>query len=294
MATTTPSYIGRYRLLNVVHTGQQSLIWQAFDDGNQRMVGIKTLTKEFRKNKEQLAFLRLEYNIGRKLVHKRIIEFIEFSVDRGVPYLALEWFSAPNMKQRLNDGADKVAYLVPKIVEQAAEGLAYFNAQGWVHRDVKPDNFLVNDEGQVKLIDLALAVRSKGGLGKLLALKSKKVQGTPSYMSPEQIRGQALDIRADVYSFGCTAYHLAAGIPPYTGKNANELLNKHLKASPPSLTALNDNVTPGFAQLVRRALAKDPAERPQSMSDFLTALRMTKVFHRTPLPPEKAAANQQR
>ena len=287
MASAKPGYIGPYRLLNVIHSTPHGQIWQAIHDGKQQLFGVKTLKKEFRRNREQLGYLKWEAAVGRKIDHRRIIKIGEFGVDRGNPYLAMEWFSAPNMKQRLRDGCDKIAHLVPKIIEQAAEGLSYFNTQGWVHRDVKPDNFLVADDGQVKLIDFALAVRSRGGLGKLLAFRSKAVQGTRSYMSPEQIRGATLDVRADVYSFGCTIYHLLIGNPPFTGGDANELLTKHLKAPPPSLRAVNDNVTPGFDQLMRRTMAKDSAQRPQSVSDFLTEFRMKGVFSRIPRPPEE-------
>ncbi len=286
MAPAAPANIGPYRLLNVVHTGQATQIWQAYHDGKQRLFGIKTLKQEYRRTREHVGYLRWEHTVGQKVIHQQIIRVYEYDTDRGSPYLAIEWFSAPNMKQRIQQGIDKIAHLLPKIVEQAAEGLGYFNQQGWVHRDVKPDNFLVADDGGVKLIDFALACRSRQGLGKLLASKSK-VQGTRSYMAPEQIRGAVLDCRADVYSFGCTIHELVSGKPPYTGVNANELLRKHLKAPPPSLEAVDGNITPGFAQLVRRAMAKDPAARPKSVNDFLTEFRMHRVFKITPRPPEE-------
>lgn len=267
MAPATPGQIGPYRLLNVVHTGQSSQIWQAYHDVEQKMYGIKMLLEKFRRDREHLGYLRWEAAVGQKVCHERIIQIHSFATDRGTPYLAMEWFSAPNMKRRILAGIDKIAYLVPKIIEQAAEGLSYFNEMGWVHRDVKPDNFLVSDEGDVMLIDFALAQRSKSGLTKLLAPKTK-VQGTRSYMAPEQIRGVALDARADVYSFGCTVYELIAGKPPYTGVSADELLRKHLRTSPPSLEAVHRNVTPEFAQLVRRALAKEPDRAPNRSKIF--------------------------
>jgi serine/threonine protein kinase len=170
---------------------------------------------------------------------------------------------------------------VPKIINQAAEGLAHFNSLGWVHCDVKPDNFLVTDDGVVKLIDFALAKRSRSGLGRLFAMKSK-VQGTMSYMAPEQIRGGALDIRTDVYAFACLLHELLSGKPPFTGSSPNELLAKHIKTPPPSLEAHNKNVTPEFAQLVRQALSKNPAKRPKSVDEF----RLHKVFKIPPRPPK--------
>jgi serine/threonine protein kinase len=189
------------------------------------------------------------------------------------------------MKQRIQHESERIAYLVPRIIEEAAEALSHFNEQGWVHRDVKPDNFLVTDSGEVKLIDFALARRNTRGLARFLASKGP-VQGTRSYMAPEQIRGGAVDQRADVYSFGCTVFELVAGKPPYTGVSADELLMKHLRAPPPSLEAVARNVTPEFGQLIRRSLAKNPAARPQSISEFLLEFRMQRVFKTPPRPPE--------
>jgi serine/threonine protein kinase len=150
-----------------------------------------------------------------------------------------------------------------------------------VHRDIKPDNFLLKPSGETKLIDFALAVKKKGAIGRLFSGKTK-VQGTRSYMSPEQIRGQSLDARADVYSFGCMIYELLGGKPPYTGSTTNELLNKHLRSPIPPLQASNKNVHDDFAALAKMMLAKKPEERPHSMEDFLHELRMIKVFKNPP------------
>ena len=216
MAQGSPGYLGPYRLLNVVHTGHAGQIWQAYDDAHQRIVGIKTLLEKARKDREQLHYMHVEYAIGSKLKHPHVIETYSLDTDRGQPYLAMEWFSAPNMKQRLLQNGKGMARLIPKIIDQAADALAYFNQLGWVHRDIKPDNFLVADDGTVKLIDFALAKRARHGLLKWFSRRSK-IQGTKSYMSPEQIRGQALDGRADLYSFACTVYELVSGKPPLYG-----------------------------------------------------------------------------
>jgi serine/threonine protein kinase len=286
VSKAAPSYLGSYRLLNVVNTGQTSQMWQAYHDGLQQFFAIKILLEKYRKDREQIAYLKQEYAVGSKIEHPRIIRVHEYNVERGIAYLALEWFSAPNMKVRIRQGLDAIGYLVPSIALQATEGLAQLGSQGWVHRDIKPDNFLVADNGAVKLIDFSLAVRCKGALGKLLASKTK-VQGTRSYMSPEQIRGGALDLRADVYSLACTLFELTSGRLPYTGSSTNDLLMKHLKAAPPPLEAANPNVTPEFAQLIRRAMAKEPSARPKSAADFLIELRGIHVFRRDPSPPQE-------
>jgi serine/threonine protein kinase len=117
--------------------------------------------------------------------------------------------------------------------------------RGLIHCDIKPDNYLINEAGNIKLIDFAIAEQKKGFFGRLLSGKKSSIAGTRSYMSPEQIRGEALDHRADIYSFGCLAYELATGKLPFTGSTTNELLNKHLSSKVPPLETHNKNVTPG-------------------------------------------------
>ncbi|MBX7165489.1 MAG: serine/threonine protein kinase [Pirellulales bacterium] len=269
-------------------TGQNSQVWEVMHDGRQQRLAMKTLLSDFRKNREHLGYLRHEYEVGRKLEHPRVIRIYELGTRDGVPYLIMEFFPWPNLKQYINRGVDRIAYLLPDVIRQCAEGLAYFNSQGWVHRDVKPDNYLMTDEGEIRLIDFALAVKPKTGLARLFSLKSK-IQGTRSYMSPEQIRGEALDQRADVYSFGCMVHELLTGKPPYTGTSANELLNKHLKAAIPPADAGNKNVTPEMAALVRKTLSKDPAKRPESLEKFLREYNALRPFKEMPRKPTEAA-----
>ncbi len=284
MVKDAPKYLGGYRLHNIIHASRTCLIWQASDDRNNRLIGIKALREDFAKHREHVNSLRWEYTISRKTLHPRIIEIFSFGTDKGVPFLAMEWYPSPNMKYLIQQGTEKIRHLLPKIIEQAAEGLGSFNERGYVHRDVKPDNFLVGNDGEVKLIDLALAVKARRGLARLFAPRSK-VQGTRSYMSPEQIRGRVLDQRADVYSFACTIHELVCGKPPFTGTSSNELLNKHLKTPPPSLENVERNVTPEFAKLIQRGLAKEPAKRPASVGEFLADFRQCRVFKIIPRPP---------
>lgn len=278
MARGVPGYLGPYRLLNVVHTGHGSQIWQAYDDAMQRLVGVKTLRPGVGNEREQIRYLRQEYLVGRTIQDPCIIEMYAFDWDRGQPYLAMEWFSAPNMKQRALQGMQKIGPMIPMIVERSAKALAHFHRAGWVHRDIKPDNFLVADDGQVKLIDFALARRRRRGLAKWLTPRTKIQQGTKSYMSPEQIRGLALDERADLYSYACTIFELVAGKPPFTGTSVNDLLTKHLKTPPPSLEAAHQNVLPAFGQLIKKSMAKDRNARPKTVDDFLRELRTIRVF----------------
>lgn len=279
-------YVGPYRLLNLVRSGKTCEIWEVMNANSERLA-IKLLSGEFAKDRDEVGFLKHESQVGRGLEHPNVIEIYEYGSDHENVFLSMEMFAAPNLKQWINQGVDRLAPLATGCIRQAAQGLAYFHSQGWIHRDIKPDNYLMNAAGDVKLIDFALATKRKSGLARLFAGKTK-IQGTRSYMSPEQIRGQALDERADIYSFGCMVHELVGGKPPYTGSSTNDLLTKHLRAAVPPLQASNRNVTDQFAALVRKMLAKAPAERPQSMNDVINELSVAKIFKVPPTVPQSA------
>lgn len=284
MAWSAHDRVGSYRLLSLVGTGRSCQVWEAINDTTHQRLALKILTTEYAEDKEQVAFLRHEFAVGHNLDHPNVMRIYEFSVRRNAIFLAMDLFAAQNTKQLILQGVESIAYLAQRIAEQAAAGLGYLHSQGWIHRDVKPDNFLINRKGDLKLIDFALAERNKGLLGRLLSRRSK-IQGTRSYMSPEQIRGRAVDPRSDIYSLGCMLYELVGGKPPFTGQSTQELLSKHLSSPPPAVQGAGRDVTPEFSQLVRKMIAKKPQARPHSMDDIVSALRGMKIFHRTPQPP---------
>ncbi len=290
MSLETPGNIGPYRLLSIVNTGQTSRIWQAYHDRLQKRFALKTLLSEYARNREHVHYLRWEYVVAGKLEHPNIIRVQEFNYDKGIPYLSLEWFLAPNLKQFLRQDRSQIDYLFPKIIHDGTEALTHFASFGWVHRDIKPDNVLVGPEGEVKLIDFALATKAKKGLARVFSRRSR-VQGTRSYMSPEQILGKPLDERADLYSWACTIFEVVCGRPPFTGFSGNELLQKHLSAAVPNLEAFNRNITPEFSKLVRSAMAKRPSQRPESIHGFRDALKNTPIFRHTPRAPKHPAEN---
>jgi len=269
--------LGPYRLLRLVYSGATTQLWQAIHEGEHRYYAVKILQDQFRNDREHLGYLRREYEVGSQLIHPCIIRFYTFQVRGSSPYIVMEWFPAPSMRSWIQRGVEELGPQLEKVVHQAAEALAFMHKEGWVHRDIKPDNFLVAQSGELKLIDFALARRQPGWLGRLIP-RHRKVQGTQSYMSPEQIRGQLVDARSDVYSLACTYYHLLGGQPPFSGSTTAELLHKHLRASPPNLERLNPRVHPAFAELIARMLAKKPSERPASAIEVWEELQRIRVF----------------
>ena len=196
----------------------------------------------------------------------------------------MELFKVPNLKQHIIAGHKKLHHRAKEILTAAAAGLTHLHEKGWIHRDIKPDNFLVSDDNEVKLIDFNLARKPAGALGKLFGLKSK-VQGTHSYMSPEQIRGQQLDTRTDVYSFGCMLHEFFSGKPPFTANSPNELLQRHLTSRPPDLTVIDKNINPDFARYVQSMMAKEPSARPAQMKEVMIEIKTQRIFYNPPQPP---------
>ena len=275
--------LGPYRLNRLIHAGNSSQIWEA-TEGTAR-VAIKFLRNDFRENKVELAIFKNEFDIGEQMSHPNIIRMLKLDMEAKIPYFAMELFSTISLKQALRQGQDSIAYMLDKIIVRATEGLSYMHSKNFVHCDVKPDNFLINKDGDVRLVDFAISQKMKTGLAKLFSGKVKNVQGTLSYMSPEQIRGQTLDQRADIYSFGCTLFEMVTGKPPYTGSSPNELLNKHLSAAIPSPLVANDNVTTEFTNLMRWMMAKKPEDRPPSMWEVLKQVRAVRIFKKPPRIP---------
>lgn len=285
MSSASHGFAGPYRLLNIINTGQTSQVWQAYHDATRKYVAVKTLQADYARDKEHVNFLKWEYTVAGKIEHERICRVYMFGRERGVPFLALEWFAAPNLKFRVQHTPDMLVRYSRKIAIEATEGVAEFCRHGWVHRDIKPDNFLVGDDGQVKLIDFGLAHRAKKGFARMLARKSK-VQGTRSYMSPEQIRGKPLDERADLYSLGCALFEMFSGKPPYTGLDANDLLMQHIKSPIPWLRTRNSNATAELSELLQVTMAKDPDRRHSSIEEFLAQLRSIKMLESVPEEPD--------
>lgn len=282
----TRDFLGSYRLARLIRQGSTCDVWEAVDEPTQQRYALKVLNNRFRNDKAEIASLKFEYTVAKDLVSPRIIRVHEYRVESGVPFLVMELFSELNMKQALRRGPESLAFLLDRVIEQAAEAIYYMHTKGWIHRDIKPDNFLVSREGETKLIDFTIAEKKKTGFGKIFHRSGSVVQGTRSYMAPEQIQGKVCDERTDVYSFGCVLFEAVTGKPPYTGQNPNDLLSKHLTASIPSPIVFNDNVTPEFAGLIKRMMAKKPSDRPASMWDFLKEFRVTSVFKKKPKPPE--------
>jgi serine/threonine protein kinase len=280
--------IGGYRLRSLLQTGQVSQVFEVVEPTSNRHFAMKILLPEAAEKSDVRANLFHEAEVGTKLRHENVIHILKVSREQHSPHFIMEYFPSGSMRTRLM-GKD-FAFIKEHargVFKQAATGLAYMHASGWVHCDVKPDNMLVNAAGQLKWIDFAISRRIPKGLAKIFH-RQAKAQGTPSYMSPEQIRKQALDASADIYGLGATYYELLTGRPPLRGNTIPDLLNKQLVEKPITPQAHNKDVTDEFAGLVLKMLSKKKEDRPPSCHDVLIAMRKMKVLKTDPDPVDEA------
>ena len=273
-------HIGPYRILKLIRAGAKTHVWEAMDPADNKRVALKALQPDHCTDKNEIATLRHEYTVGHTLNHPNVNSVREFNVSRDIPYVVMDYFAAPNLKQAIRQTPEVCRKMFPEILRQSAEGLGHVHEKGWIHRDIKPDNYLMAENGEVRLIDFAIAIKVKkkpSGFGKMFASKSA-IMGTRSYMSPEQIRGDHLDPSSDIYGLGCVLFELLAGRPPFTGSTADELLKKHLRAPIPVLTSIDKIITPSFSKLVSKMLAKKAEHRHQSIKTLLKDVDKTRIF----------------
>lgn len=272
--------IGGYKLRTLLQTGQTSQVFEAVEPHSNRHFAMKLLLPEAAHDAEHRKALFNEADVGVKLAHQNVIRIYKVNRSPDTPHFIMEFFPSGSLRLRLQGKDTKfIREHSRKIFREAATGLAYMNAMGYVHRDVKPDNILVNSLGDTKIIDFAITrkVEKPGALGKLFRRKGKP-QGTPSFMSPEQIRDDPLDGRADIYSYACTLYELTTGRKPFTGTTQGDLLTRHFTEKPAPPNTYNKDLTDEFSALVVKLMAKKREDRLASFHEVLIALQKIKIY----------------
>lgn len=273
-------FIGPFQLLRLIRAGTTTQVWEALRSGEKERIALKVLMQDFRKDKNEIGQLKHEALVGENLNHPNVIKIFGYHEDLGYPLVAMQLFNGKNLKIEMRDRPEFMMPNISHIIRSCAKGLEHLHQHGWIHCDIKPDNFLADEQGNVKLIDFSIAVKMKksGGLAGLFGgARMKTIRGTRSYMAPEQIRRKYPDIRADVYGFGCMVYELMSGKAPYTANSPDELLQKHLNAAIPSLEAFSD-ASSDFAELVKKMIAKKPDDRHQTITEFLAAFEQVQIF----------------
>ena len=271
--------IGGYKLRTLLQTGQTSQVFEVIEPHSNRHFAMKVLLPEAESKSEDRRGLFNEAEIGVKLAHQNVIRIFKVNRSPESPHFIMEFFPSGSLRLRLQAKDNKfIREHARKIFKEAATGLAYMNAMNYVHRDVKPDNILVNSLGDTKIIDFAISLKMKSGLFAKMFKGKKRPQGTPSFMSPEQIKDELLDGRADIYSYACTLFELTTGRKPFVGSTQSDLLTRHFIEKPVPPSNYNKDLTDEFSALVLKMMSKKRDDRPKNFHEVLIELRKVKIF----------------
>jgi serine/threonine protein kinase/Tfp pilus assembly protein PilF len=269
------SQIGRFRIEQELGRGGMGVVYLAQDTNLGRPVAIKSLPPEIAENTELLSRLKREAKILASLNHPNIATIYEELQEKGIIYLVLEYIAGDTLADRLSRGPLALEEAL-SVGLQVAEALSAAHNQNLVHRDLKPGNIKITPEGKVKVLDFGLA-KAMGSQYPALqdtTTEPGKIFGTPAYMSPEQARGNPVDHRSDIWSFGCVLYEMLTGEVPFKGETSSDTL-ANILSKEPNWQVLPQITPPNIQVLLRRCLEKNPRSRLQHIGDAGIEIRET-------------------
>jgi serine/threonine protein kinase len=278
---TQPLNLGQYRLLDELGRGGMGRVYKALHTIMGRIVAIKVIAPELMQDPVAVEWFRREVRAGTQLVHPNIVMAYDANEAEGLHFLVMEFVHGITLDAFVKQNGPLPIARACALIRQAALGLQHAHEKGMVHRDIKPGNLLIPlPEGDnspdvlVKILDFGLARLQGKTAGDTIALRGDTgVLGTPDYIAPEQSRDiHSADIRSDLYSLGCTFYFSLSGRVPFPGDNAMEKLVKHLTEQPEPLEKVRPAVPSQVADIVRRLMAKNPADRPQTPAELVEEL----------------------
>jgi tRNA A-37 threonylcarbamoyl transferase component Bud32 len=259
---------GRYKLEAKLGSGGMSTVYLARDTTLDRQVAVKVMHREMSEQADQLQRFRQEARAVAKLSHPNVVAVIDAGEDGGHPYIVFEYVEGETLKQRINrvgalDAQEALAYAI-----EIARGLTVAHARNMVHRDIKPQNVLIDAEGRAKLTDFGISRQlEQDGM-----TATGRVLGTTDYVAPEQAMGHGVDPRSDIYSLGVVLYEMLIGQVPFHADSQVGVAMKHVNEELPDVQQRRPEVSAAAALVVERATAKDPAQRYQEVGEMIDDL----------------------
>jgi len=254
----------RYEVEELVGTGGMSSVFRAHDRLLDRKVALKVLHNQYSEDEEYVERFRRE-----ALSHPNIVTVIDRGEHDGRQFIVFEYIDGENLKTLIQRRGPAPVVTALELAMQVARGLSFAHQQGLIHRDVKPQNVLLNGDGQAKVTDFGIARSLDVQQG---MTQTGTVLGTSDYIAPEQAQGQRVDEHTDVYSLGVVLYEMLTNEVPFPGENFVAVAMRHINEEPPSIRDKRPDVSPRFEAAVQRAMAKRPEDRFQTMADFCREL----------------------
>ena len=258
--------IGRYRILEQIGQGGMGTVYRAEDSVLQRQVALKTLDRRLATDDESRERFLREGRLAGSFSHSNIVTIFDLGEAAGLVYIAMEFLEGEDLTKKLKGRRMSLEEKV-RIALEVGKGLAYAHSEDVTHRDIKPSNVFICDTGQVKILDFGLAHIAASNL-----TRTGQVLGTPSYMSPEQVMGEHLDTRSDIFSFGALFYELLSHRKAFDFNRIEDLLLAIVNRDPEPIENIDPSVPHELWRIVRRCLAKDPARRYQQLDELLREL----------------------
>jgi serine/threonine protein kinase len=265
-----PAQIGRYRVDRVLGTGAMGVVYLAHDPVIDRPVAIKLVLTELLADEDRADFLERfgrEARAAGRCTHANIVAIYDYATHGEAPFLVMEYVPGESMAQAIRRDGPHQPETAVAFIRQVLGALGAAHAAGIVHRDVKPANILLTTDRQVKVTDFGIARMDGGSLTQVGTMV-----GTPRYMSPEQVRGDPVDHRTDLFSAGVVLHELLSGKPPFDGPSMMAISQQILSGDPPDLRLADPPVPEALAASVRMALERDPARRFQTAQEMAEAL----------------------
>jgi len=270
LALESMKELGPYRLLRQLGSGGMGIVFEAEEMTTHERFAVKVLRPSLVMEPEAKERFAREAQAMASIGHQRIVPVIHVGEAYGIPYITMPLLHGQTLEDRLQDGPDLTIDEIVRIGIEIAEGLQAAHQCGLIHRDVKPANVWLDEQGDsVRLLDLGIARE----MSKDTLTLTGVVMGTPSYMSPEQARGETLDPRSDLFSLGCILYQMAVGLRPFDGPNPLSILNQLDTYHPPRVSAKKPTVPAMLSNLIMELLAKLPKDRPASAETVINRLR---------------------
>ena len=287
--------IGPYEIETSIGSGAMGEVYKARDTRLGRSVAIKVLPEQLSRDADRVQRFEREARAASQLNHPNIVQVYDVGNHDGIYYIAMEYVEGRTLREILGDGPLPANELF-RYARQLAEGLAKAHAAGVVHRDLKPDNVIINDDGNVKILDFGLAklevspteVSSEGATLEHEGTTPGTILGTIGYMSPEQARGESADHRTDQFALGAILYEMATAKKAFARPTAAETLAALLESDPPSLSAQRSELPSTFCALVERCIEKRAADRYSSTVEVLERLLETPSLETGSLPRKRA------
>jgi serine/threonine-protein kinase len=265
----------RYKILKKLGSGGMASVYLAKDLVTKKDVAVKILHPQYAEDKEVLERFYREIQVCKDLDHPNIVKVLDHGKEDDYVFMVMEYVSGKDLKKIIEEKGPIPVDWAVEIIKQVAYALSYANSKNIVHRDIKPQNIMITNDGKVKLMDFGIA--RIGGLSTLT--QTGVFMGTPQYASPEQLEGKKVDIRSDIFSLGIVFYEILTGLLPYAEETTISLMLKRYQEELPDVRSINSNIPKGIAMIIKKMTARFPEFRYQTPEELIDDLNRGYPLH---------------